>query len=584
MRHWEAAPDNDQQPLKIAFLRNITMDPAAVYLKYFCRREGIAAQVHMGEYDNAFQDLSADDSPLFRFGPDLIILCLYKALLCSRLMDGFAGLTPAEIKQESEKLISFFRSLFIALRRHSRAPVLVHNFETPVDAALGVADYQSRAHQVNTFRRLNRQLLAAMQEFENMFVLDMDLLQSRIGSANFFDTRTWHLGRAPYSLSAAREISGEYVKFIRALYGRSKKCLVLDCDNTLWGGILGEDGMANIQIGAVWPGSGYLEFQKAVLNLYHRGVMLGLCSKNNEADVVQVLDDHPDMILKKRHFVALRINWENKAANLESIAAELNIDLESMVFVDDSAFEIGLVNTLLPQVVTLQLPQDPLHYTQFLAACGLFDTLTISSEDRLRSQMILTERKRKRAAEEMSSLSLEAYYEDLQMEVTIDYADDYSIPRISQLTQRTNQFNLTTRRYTEADIRALSTDPKTDVIGLRLKDRFGDMGVVGAGILKHANSGSLIDTFLLSCRVLGRGVEDVLLATLADIARNKGKTRLIGQYLATGKNEQVADFYSRKGFRDSGNSSTAHRYELALSRVLRAPDYFKKITQQAPGS
>ncbi|MBW1711998.1 MAG: HAD-IIIC family phosphatase [Deltaproteobacteria bacterium] len=216
------------------------------------------------------------------------------------------------------------------------------------------------------------------------YLVDLDRLQAALGYSNFIDNRMWHLAKAPYTLQGAKALAGEYLKFIRAARGKAKKCLTLDCDNTLWGGILGEEGLNRIKLGRVFPGSAFREFQEALLELYHRGVMLALCSKNNQAEVMEVLEKHPDMVLRPEHFVSMRINWQDKASNLAEMAQELNLGLDSFVLADDSQFEISLVQRLLPQVETIHLSGDPSQFSRIIRSCGLFDTLSYSSEDRQR--------------------------------------------------------------------------------------------------------------------------------------------------------------------------------------------------------
>ncbi|MBK7917804.1 MAG: HAD family hydrolase [Chloroflexi bacterium] len=361
------------------------------------------------------------------------------------------------------------------------------------------------------------------------------------------------------------EIADEVFKFIRVTKGKIKKCLVLDCDNTLWGGIIGEDGLAGIKLGKTYPGSPFYEFQQEILNLHHRGVILALCSKNNEADVWEVFHNHPDMVLKQEHIAAAQINWNDKASNLRQIASDLNIGLDSLVFVDDSEFEVNLVQQNLPEVEVIHLPATKsVHYRDILASYSGFDTLTLTEEDKKRGAMYRAEVTRNKLRQEVTDLA--SYYQSLEMVAEINFADTFTIPRIAQLTQKTNQFNLTTRRYTEADVTAMVESPSVDIISLRLGDSFGDLGLVGVCILKYDQTWAEIDTFLLSCRALGRMAEDLFLGHVLELVKVREFHLVKGTYLSTRKNAQVKDFYVKQGFTTIAETPERIMFEYDLSK------------------
>jgi FkbH-like protein len=570
--------EEDWIPLKIAFLCNITIDPLIPYTKFLCYKENLKADIYMGDYDNVIQEVMDASSGTYRHSPDIIVVCLKMETLSERLAASFSAMSIEEIKEESGRIVNFVDKVLSEIRKNTKAVILLHNFEIPVYPSFGILDYQGHSKQVNTFRKINSDLVDIAGKYDSAYIIDIVLLESTIGYLKFFDSRYWHLAKAPYTREAFKTIAKEYIKFIGALKGKSKKCLVLDCDNTLWGGIIGEDGINKIEIGKTYPGSAYLEFQQAILNLYNRGIMLAICSRNNESDVLEVLENHPDMILREKHFVSMRINWSDKVANLKEIARELNIGLDSLVLLDDSDFEINMVKQMLPQVITIRLPNDPSLYRDLLNSCGLFDTLTFSEEDRERSAMYKAEIGRKEAKAKFQATTLEDYYKYLEMEVSIKNADEFSIPRISQLTQRTNQFNLTTRRYSEAQIKELSEAKDSAVRYLHLKDRFGDTGIVGVAILKYTGKEALIDTFLLSCRVIGRGVEEVFLRDCVNMAVRRGCEKIVGLYLPTSKNGQVQKFYENHNFSCMEKNSSGAKYSFPLKENFPDfPGYFKSI-------
>jgi FkbH-like protein len=384
--------------------------------------------------------------------------------------------------------------------------------------------------------------------FSDIYILDIAKIFAVEGFLNSFDSRHWQIARAPFTQRAILRVCNELGRFIKALRGKSKKCLVLDCDNTLWGGVIGEDGMGGIKLGTTFPGSCYKAFQEEVLNLRERGVILALCSKNNELDVLDVLNNHPEMLIKEKHISTWQINWDHKATNLQRLAKELNIGLDSFVFVDDSEFEINLIREQLPEVATIHLTGNTSGYRSLLSSFGYFDSLTFTAEDRRKNEMYGEARIRNKLVFE--SNSIEEYLENLCLEATLGIPTISDIPRCSQLTQKTNQFNLTTCRYSEGQIAELISDKDSDVFYLRLKDKVADLGLVGVAVVRHRELETQIEAFMMSCRAIGRGAETALLAFIASHSKNNhGSSSLFAKYLYTSKNESlVSNFYEVNGF------------------------------------
>lgn len=313
-----------------------------------------------------------------------------------------------------------------------------------------------------------------------------------------------------------------------------KKCLVLDLDNTLWGGVVGEDGFENLQLSLTPPGSGYLAFQQAILDLYHRGVMLAINSRNNREDALQVIRTHPNMILKENHFAALRLNWNDKAQNLRELAEELNIGLDAMVFLDDDPTNRSLVRALLPEVETPDLPDDPADYTRFLNSQNYFPTEAITDEDKMRGNLYVTERLRKE--QEKLFENKEGFLASLKLELICSEDDDSSIARLAQLTEKTNQFNTNKRPLSQDEMRMYIESPTHHVYHGRLLDVFGDYGIVIFALVEDRSEEWHIDQMLMSCRVFGRSVEEAFLAFIAERARRAGAKRLTTAFTPTPKN------------------------------------------------
>jgi len=564
----------DMPVLKIAFLRNFTVEPIIPYMKFLSYQQGLRPDIYIGGYDNIIMDAMEGDSALYRHSPEVIVIFLKLEILSENLALNFTALTQQQISEEIIRIKRFINSILTAIRKNSKTVILVHNFEVEVYPSLGILDYQHASKQVNTIRKLNLDLLEIAGEYTNIYVIDNELLMSEAGYINFIDNRYWHIVKAPYTQQANRMFVKEYMKFILALKGKNKKCLALDCDNTLWGGIIGEDGIDGIKLGDAWPGSSYKEFQKSILNLYHRGILLALCSKNRKEDVEEVLESHPDMVLKKNHFVAMEINWSDKAANLRKIARDLNIGIDSIVFIDDNAYEVGLVKNMLPEAAAILLPSDPSSYSDILNSCGLFDSLVFSDEDRRRSEMYKTEAIRRSHKERFTDP--EDYYKYLGMEIMIGKPCEISISRAAQLIQRTNQFNLTVKRYQENEMKEMVKTGTTELYCLKLKDRLGDYGIVGVTLLQYKGSECIIDIFLMSCRVIGRGVEDVFLKFCINQAANKRCKTISGEYVPTEKNSIAKDFFLKHKFSRSVADAKSKKFHLSVNGVLpEYPSYFK---------
>ncbi len=407
--------------------------------------------------------------------------------------------------------------------------------------------------------------LQRMGELNGISVLDLDGLQRFIGIRNSEDHRKWRLYRQPFSEQFWSEMATDLARLVRAHRMAPMKCLVVDCDNTLWGGVVGEDGPAGLALGADHPGAAFVDFQHQLLNLKAQGVMLALCSKNNEADVWEVFDRHDAMILRRDDLVGHRITWTDKAANLASLAEELNIGFDSMVFVDDSPLEIAQVQAALPMVACIQVPEDVSAFPGLFAAYRGFDREQVTDEDRARSGMMAQERVRRDLS---AGLSGEDFRRSLELVVDLFRVEPEHVARVSQLTNKTNQFNLTTIRRTPAEISALLTSPSTEVLAWRVSDRFGDYGLVGVAILETGTEDLEIESLLMSCRVLGRGVESAVLAGIGEIARNRRANRIAGAFIPTAKNQPAASLYADHGFAEI----TPGRWSLDNLTALAWPE------------
>jgi len=525
---------------RVAVLSNFTAEGLEPFLTFHCLKNGIRPAIALGGFDTVMQDLIEPSSPVHVPPADLVVL----ALLPEQL-DPAYGTPGWRGAAALERLADLFR----AAATHTGALLAVNTFIPPYDADCGIASGGELSERIQEVGALNRFIRDFVRENGTRFVLmDWERLARICGERDTVDYRFWYMSKAPFRQPFLNLCALEIVKVLRALQGEARKCLLLDCDNTLWGGVVGEIGLPGIALNPhSYPGNVFYDFQKQVLRFHERGVLIALVTKNNEDDVWEVLDRHPDCLIRRGHLAAWRINWDNKAQNIASIAAELNIGSDSMVFLDDSAMECDLVRTMLPEVEVLQVPANLSLFPRLLSRDGLFDTLATSAEDRKRSSLYRSEAERTRARLEFASA--DQYLASLGLVVTIRPAREEDAARVSQLTQKTNQFNLTIRRYSAARIEDFSRSGDAAVFSLQVSDRFGDSGLTGVLIALREGKLGRIDTFLLSCRVLGRNLETTFLERCLTLLEERWDvSEWLSEYIASPKNAQTADFYLKAGF------------------------------------
>ena len=414
----------------------------------------------------------------------------------------------------------------------------------------------------------NRHVAGLAAERPNVKWVDFSEFTSRYDAETLINWKYYLMSQSLLNPKLARDFQNWWHRIEDELTLRRKKCLVLDLDNTLWGGVLGEDGIDGIQLGGDYPGKAYSYWQKALLQLANNGIILAVCSKNNEGDVVEAWELNPNMVLKREHFSAIQINWNDKVTNLRLLADELNIALDSMVFIDDNPSERELIKQVLPQVAVPDFPEKPYQLMPFFKQLveKYFRIYAVTEEDKSKAQQYRSNAMRN--AEQARFTDMESYLYSLDIVIDVIPADDHNLPRISQMTQKTNQFNLTTRRYDEAQVRQ-RINRGWHVLCISVSDRFGDSGITGAIFLDPGEDVVTIDSLLLSCRILGKGIEEAFLKTVLNLMRLDGYRHVKATYLPTAKNAQTADFYDRMGFTcvtidDDG----AKHYEMELDHVF----------------
>jgi FkbH-like protein len=411
--------------------------------------------------------------------------------------------------------------------------------------------------------------LAADQEGVDLLALDDAV--ARHGLAAWHDPALWHRAKQEISPAATPMYGDLVARLVAAGKGKSAKCLVLDLDNTCWGGVIGDDGLNGIVLGQGNAlGEAFVGFQSYAKALSQRGIILAVCSKNDEANALEPFDKHPDMVLRTPDIACFVANWQDKAANLRAIASRLNIGIDSLVFADDNPFERELVRAELPEVAVPELPEDPALYADCIARAGYFEAVAITEEDRVRNAMYRANAEREALLDTATDMA--GYLQALEMQLHVRPFDPVGLPRITQLINKSNQFNLMTRRYTEAEVARVMDDPAAIGLQLRLVDRLGDNGIIAVVIGERAGADLVIDTWLMSCRVLGRGVEEATLQTLAEAARAHGARALIGQYRPTPKNGMVREHYAKLGFAKLDDlADGTERWKLVLDDYCPNP-------------
>lgn len=437
-------------------------------------------------------------------------------------------------------------------------------------------------HSIDTNLRLNyivekfnKEALQLSRDSANIRFLDVSEYLEKYPSNDWINWKYYFISQMIISPHVSGGFYDWFSKRISQITGTRKKCIVLDLDNTLWGGVLGEDGIEGIKIGGDYPGNAFLYFQESLIELSRQGVILTICSKNNEKDVLEAWDKNPFIKLNKNYISAYRINWNNKADNIRSLSKELNIGLESMVFIDDNPSERELVRNELPMVEVPEFPKQPYNLMPFVKNVteDYFRVYEITDEDLKKTEQYKANAQR--AAEISKFTNIEDFIKSLNIEIDIIPANEFNIPRIAQMSQKTNQFNLTTKRYSEADI--YNFVKKGDLIWcISVRDKFGDNGITGAVIItKDENKNYKIDTFFLSCRILGKGIEDAFFKFVLKLIKEKGIQELEAEYIPTNKNSQVADFYDKYKKEDKFNSDEGTVYKIDINKAISIPEYYK---------
>lgn len=493
------------------------------------------------DYDQINAQLLDKNSEIHSFRPDVILI--YMSV--EKLYENWNFCKDSDRINFAENIFEKIQMYWTIIHHDFSAKTIQFLYLEDDDMIFGNYGLKIKDSFYYQLKKLNYKIIENCAN--DVFLIDLNTIRANLGASIFNDQKMYYMAKITISLTALPYVAKVVVDSINAIYGKIKKCVILDLDNTLWGGVVGDDGLEGIQIGELGSGHAFTDFQKWLKELKNRGVILAVCSKNNEEIAKSVFLHHPEMVLRLEDIAIFVANWKDKATNIKYIQQRLNIGMDSIIFLDDNPFERNLVRELIQDITVPELPEEPEYYVKYLKKINLFETASYSDEDKGRTKQYQSEEHRKELEDQFEDYC--DYLNNLEMISTYSSFDSFHFARIAQLTQRSNQFNLRTVRYTEDEIRELSQNSNYITLYFTLKDRFGDHGLISVVILeKCADNILFISEWLMSCRVLKRGMEEFIINTIIEIAKSEGYHNVKGEYIPTSKNKMVADIYLKEGF------------------------------------
>ncbi len=560
-------PDFEKK-LKVAIIPSFTINGLDETLRVKCSESGIGYNSYVAGYGQYSQEFVNPKSKLYEFSPDITFLIIDIRNFLGKYFHSAHNLSPNERKLISKEKTQELENLIKNFTNNLDSKLIIMNFNIPSYSPNGILENKSEFGFDEMINEINYSLNNISKTNNSFYVYDFCKFVSKFGEENIFDYRQFHLGDIQISLNFIPSLANDLMSFIKPITGTNRKCIVLDLDNTLWGGVVGEDGFDGIELGHTPNGKAFVEFQKELLSLWHQGIILAVNSKNNTEDAMKVIKEHPNMVLREKNFASIQINWDDKANNMKKISDEINIGLDSMVFFDDDKLNQERIKQEFPEILTVELSNEPSHFVPTLKKLNDFNVLHRTNEDKKRGEMYSQQRECKSLERNISNL--DDFLKELNICVKIKKSNEFLIPRISQLTMKTNQFNLTTRRYHEEEIRNLSNDKTYSVGCAQVLDKFGDNGITSVYIIKKSEKFWLIDTFLLSCRIMGRGVENAILSQILLDAKTNGVEEIRAEFIPSQKNKPSENFLSDNGFEKQDDL-----WIYKLNNNIKSPNHLK---------
>ena len=542
----------------LAILGNCATQHLAKAIKGYAYEEKIALTVFDADYNQIDAQVMDDSSELYQMTPDFTLfwLCtekLYEAFCQSTNRSDFAN-----------QIITSLEGYWNRVNQQYKTTILQFNFTQIDDRVFGNYGNKTPDSFLFQIRKLNYLLVEKCTQYKNVFIIDIDYLQQIYGEYGIKENKMYYIAKIPLSTKILPEVAKQTIDVIKAMKGKMKKCVILDLDNTLWGGVIGDDGLENIQIGELGLGHAFSEFQMWLKELQKRGIILAVCSKNEEETAKEPFLKHPEMVLHMEDIAMFVANWEDKASNIKRIQETLNIGMDSIVFFDDNPFERNLVKSMIPDITVPNLPEDPSQYLKYIKSLNLFETSVYSETDKNRTKQYQEEMGRVNLQKQFSSYS--EYLESLEMVAEAKPFDKFHFSRIAQLTQRSNQFNLRTIRYTEQEIEQVAKEKEYLTLYFTLKDKFGDYGLISVVIMdKQPENTLFISEWVMSCRVLKRSMEEFILDEIIRTAEEHGFDKVTGEYIRTPKNNMVSELYKKMGFQEVSKD----RYKVNIAEYRK---------------
>lgn len=550
--------------IKLAVLGNCATQFFSAAIQGYAKLSGINLNVYDADYNQIDAQLLDPSSEVFEFKPDNILLWLSTDKIYEEFLD-----TPISLRKKfAETYMEKLEHYWELIARNSHARILQPNFTEIDDKALGQYSSKIKAAFIYQIRKLNFLLQESMAKRNNLYPVDLLAVQIQVGQTQFYDAALYYNAKMTIALDTLPYVAKAVVDVLVAMSGRIKKCVICDLDNTLWGGVIGDDGIGGIEIGELGRGHAFTNLQRWLKQLKECGIILAVCSKNNEDTAKEPFEKHEEMVLRLSDISIFVANWNDKASNIKMIQKSLNIGMDSIVFLDDNPFERNLVRQMIPEIEVPELPEDPALYLGYLQRCNYFDTVSYAGENSDRTKQYQAEFERNKLQQQFTSI--DDYLISLDMVAEVKAFEPVRYARIAQLTQRSNQFNLRTIRYTEDEIERVANDPNYLTLYYTLRDKFGDHGLISVVILKKISDKTIfIDTWLMSCRVLKRGMEEFIINKLVETAEINGFDEILAEYIPTSKNSMVKDIYSVMGF----SEKEENQYQLDVKSYKKKQCY-----------
>lgn len=562
-----------KDPFRLAILGDAATQQLASVLAVLFAEQGVCPRIFEGPFDAVELQVYDSRSELFAFAPHAIVILNVVQALRSRYYQ-----RPSSGKEFLEKESRRMTATWEAIRERTPAPVIQSNFALPIERIFGNFDQKVPDSFYAIVSELNLKIAESARSHNQVFINDVEAIASYVGRRNWYDNRFWNMYKVFCALEHLPLVAQNIIDVALSIRGRTVKCVVLDLDNTLWGGVIGDDGIHGISLSAHGAGESFHEFQGFLRELQRRGILLAVCSKNDAENALKPFIEHPEMVLRREDISVFIANWEDKAANIRRIRESLNIAFESIVFLDDNPFERNLVRSLLPSVIVPELPDEPAEYVRAVCELNLFETSSFSAEDSRRTE--LYRQKAEREEIQRSFSNIDEYLQSLETQITIGRFEPARIGRVAQLFQRSNQFNLSTRRRSASECEELMLNPDCYPLYAELQDRLSNHGLISIVVLKHQEDQVFISDWLMSCRVLTRGVEQCLMNHCVAYAVDRKCRWILGEYRPTPKNAMVKDFYAQFGFELLSESRDGAIWRLEVANY-RPRAVFMKAVEQA---